>query len=645
MKRTSWIAILIAFLGMIGAFWIEDTIFERLPQLEDEIAYIYQAKIFAGGQAYIERQEPPHAYWQPFIIDCKGNYSKYEELDCADRRFGKYPPGWPLLLAPGYIFNLAWAINPLFFFLTIVLTYRLGREIYGEAAGVIAALLMASSPIALLQSGTLMAHTSTLFFVTLALYGLWRIEKGRRALFWGAIAGLGLGITVAIRPLTGVTLAMPLVAYSGLRVGVALIGELQLFWNIKRTPQWLRFLIFYIPLLMAVGVALWITWQIDYWPSWPVLLIGGILAVLITITVAFEVGAKNTPVNPPWPKRLIPMLIPLLAVAIFAAAFGALWPWFNYATTGDPQQNLYELVWDYDTLGFGEGHGRYKGEEASGFENGLGWGYHTEPGHNWKRAKNTLRKDLACYSRDLFGWVMQPDDSPETPTNRSGCMVPTEKRDGLTTVRGDTGLSWILLPIALIVGWRRRWTYLLFITTVVMIAVTMWYWIGAAVFSARYYYEVGSMLAILSAAGVVGIANWLRPLRLHAGLYLVVVILVGFSLMSYTPGRIEGLYRYGRLGQQQIDAVDQWRTDLDRPVLIIAIGSMSWRDVGALMALTSPYLDSEYVLVRDPNNENVDVLLAMFPDREVVYYIDGEYVPALVGWQPAPDESTVQATP
>ena len=129
MRRTTWIIILIAWLAWAGALRVSRTTFEQLPQLEDEFAYTYQAKIFAGGNIVIDTPQPRRAFWQPFLIDHDGN------------RFGKYPPGWPLWLAIGYLLGLPSIVNAWFAMLTIGVIYRLGREIYNEEVGLIAAII------------------------------------------------------------------------------------------------------------------------------------------------------------------------------------------------------------------------------------------------------------------------------------------------------------------------------------------------------------------------------------------------------------------------------------------------------------------------------------------------------------------------
>ena len=55
--------------------------FERLPHLEDEVAYLFQAKTMALGRLTVPSPSQPEAFWTPFVLDYQG------------QRFGKYPPG------------------------------------------------------------------------------------------------------------------------------------------------------------------------------------------------------------------------------------------------------------------------------------------------------------------------------------------------------------------------------------------------------------------------------------------------------------------------------------------------------------------------------------------------------------------------
>src|SRR5688572_33255737 len=108
------LAVALIFFAFFMSALVSRAVFERLPHLEDEIAYLFQAKVFAGGQLVIEQPQPRQAFWQPFVID-------HNE---SGNRFGKYTPGWSAVLALGVLMGQAWVINGFMAALTVVLVYR-----------------------------------------------------------------------------------------------------------------------------------------------------------------------------------------------------------------------------------------------------------------------------------------------------------------------------------------------------------------------------------------------------------------------------------------------------------------------------------------------------------------------------------------
>ncbi|MEQ9027176.1 MAG: hypothetical protein RLP44_00560, partial [Aggregatilineales bacterium] len=74
------IVLCLVFFSFFMSALVSRTVFDRLPHLEDEMAYVYQARVFARGDVVIDRPEPWNAYWQPFVIG-------YEETGTA---FSKY---------------------------------------------------------------------------------------------------------------------------------------------------------------------------------------------------------------------------------------------------------------------------------------------------------------------------------------------------------------------------------------------------------------------------------------------------------------------------------------------------------------------------------------------------------------------------
>jgi 4-amino-4-deoxy-L-arabinose transferase-like glycosyltransferase len=206
MRRTDWIALALSLVAVLAAFLIADRIFERLPHLEDEWAYIWQAQVAVKGQLSIPSPQHPKSILIPFVVDHNS------------QRFGKYPPVWPVVLAFGERLDARAWVNPLLAGLAIWLTYLLGRKVFSEWVGVLAAFLTLTSPFFLINSGTLLSHPltyvlSTIFALAWLDTFLPKSEEGTHppSPKWLTvpIAGLSLGLLTLARPLTGIGVALP----------------------------------------------------------------------------------------------------------------------------------------------------------------------------------------------------------------------------------------------------------------------------------------------------------------------------------------------------------------------------------------------------------------------------------------------------
>ena len=133
MKRLpGFLAALIALGACLAAAWASQSVFERIPHLEDEFANLWEAEVMARGE--ISQPSPPftRSFMVPFVVD-------YEGL-----RFGKYPPGWPAALSLGVRLGAPWLVNALLAGASAWLAYRLGSRFGGQGVGVLAALLTAT---------------------------------------------------------------------------------------------------------------------------------------------------------------------------------------------------------------------------------------------------------------------------------------------------------------------------------------------------------------------------------------------------------------------------------------------------------------------------------------------------------------------
>lgn len=219
MSRNEFIALLISLIAIIAAAIVANQVFENIPHLEDEIAYVWQAKVMARGFVTIPSPKHPQSFLVPFVVDYQG------------KRFGKYPLGWPALLAIAIRLGMRSWINPLLAGLSVWLTFRLGKRIGGETVGLLASILTVSSPFFLMNSGSLLSHPFGLVLSAAFALGwldIFNTEASllQKRLAW-LMAGVSLGTLSITRPFTALAIAMPF----------ALHGAILLFRGDKTTRR------------------------------------------------------------------------------------------------------------------------------------------------------------------------------------------------------------------------------------------------------------------------------------------------------------------------------------------------------------------------------------------------------------------------
>jgi len=211
------IAFFLSVFAVFAVYAVADGVYERMPHFEDEMAYVWQAQAATQGSLVLPTPPQPKSFMTPFIIDLNGS------------RFGKYPPGWPAMLALGIMTGMRDWVNPLLAGLGTWFFYLLARRI-APRASLLAALLMLTSPMFWLLSGSLLSHAWS-FVISLAFALAWldAFVEGkdgmtgsharRRIPFWLSTltAGLSLGVLVLTRPMTAVGVGLPFFLH-GLRL-------------------------------------------------------------------------------------------------------------------------------------------------------------------------------------------------------------------------------------------------------------------------------------------------------------------------------------------------------------------------------------------------------------------------------------------
>jgi hypothetical protein len=301
-------------------------------------------------------------------------------------------------------------------------------------------------------------------------------------------------------------------------------------------------------------------------------------------------------------------------------------------------------------VGYGEGYGRN--------------------GHTLEKGVRHMRFDLSLTASDLFGWQLQPltaeSVAPGTPLHAQltvesdywlqtgiswillpfGLIVAFGRKSILVALWLGLGLAWLLLPFLtgdinhirdpqiawiIVIGlmiWLlapllvlrdrvRTWTWLLVSVALALIIVQLTYWIGSQRYSTRYYFESLPALALISALPLAWLANR-RISAIRPVAYAIFAAVLVYSLFFYSLPRISVLRGFNMINRQIIEDVEQ-RREGDNPVLVIVTGdNVRWRSYGALMAVTSPYLDSPIVAARASNAIPREDIVARFPNRQII---------------------------
>jgi hypothetical protein len=194
------LAVVLALAGLLATAWIANDVLERIPHVQDSVAYLFQARTFALGRLAVPLPAVPEAFEHEFI------------LMRNEAWFSKYPPGHALLLTFGVLADAPWLVSPFAAGLTLVLLYGLGRTLYGGGTGLVAAALLLFSPFFLFMSGSMMAHATGLLLATLGMLLAARCVTSESS--WVAVmAGISLGWLTASRQLTGLAVTVPVVAW------------------------------------------------------------------------------------------------------------------------------------------------------------------------------------------------------------------------------------------------------------------------------------------------------------------------------------------------------------------------------------------------------------------------------------------------
>jgi hypothetical protein len=185
--RPAAVAVLLAVAAAALSAALAVRVFDATPHVADGVSYAFQGKIFAAGRLWLDPPPVPDAFGAQNVL-------------LNDTRWcGIYPPGFPLLLAAGFLLGIPFLVNPVLFGLAVFGVFRLGAELFDETTGLLGALLLAVSPWALLMGASFMSDVAGLCVLTWTLVFLARgvRDAGPRTLLAAGFLG---SVGAVVRP-------------------------------------------------------------------------------------------------------------------------------------------------------------------------------------------------------------------------------------------------------------------------------------------------------------------------------------------------------------------------------------------------------------------------------------------------------------
>src|SRR5262245_33401028 len=169
------------------------------PAFHDEYSYLFQAETFLAGRVSYPSHAAARLFDQMHVLN-EGRFAS------------RYFPGTGMWLAPFLAAGHPYAGHWLAGAICAVLMFLIGRELAGDAAGLLAGLLTALSPGMALFSNLLLSHQPTLVGLGLFLLGALHLLRSGSA-GWGIVSGAGLAFAMLCRPMTAAGVAFPFGVY------------------------------------------------------------------------------------------------------------------------------------------------------------------------------------------------------------------------------------------------------------------------------------------------------------------------------------------------------------------------------------------------------------------------------------------------
>ena len=170
-----------------------------LPRVEDDLAYLFQARLFSHGMKSLSMDR--------FDSIRRSLFWWWTTGDANLHSF--QIPGHSLLLSLGALLGHFSVISVCEAALTCLATYKAAALLYGKRVAALAGLLFVTSPFAI---GTFSSYCASCSVALAVSVTLWAWAKFRRdpGIRWAIALGGGLGLTVWMRPSSSLFVGLPI---------------------------------------------------------------------------------------------------------------------------------------------------------------------------------------------------------------------------------------------------------------------------------------------------------------------------------------------------------------------------------------------------------------------------------------------------
>ncbi|NQV18753.1 MAG: hypothetical protein HQ534_09450 [Armatimonadetes bacterium] len=229
------ITTILSFIIFVECILICILVFKTRAHIWDEANYLFQAKLFAAGKLWVNPPVVSGDFFNLRLI-----------VLTSEKWFGSFFPGHSLILTPGVLLGISYAINPILTAILLIVTVWAGSRLFSKSVGLISGAFMILSPFVLFQGASYFSHILTAIFFTIAVVWILNCNLSDR---WKPLGiGLCCGMVLLCRPFSALILVIFTCFY----------------WILRAKHNHLKIKIYSFLSLVVIGILPFITLFLGY---------------------------------------------------------------------------------------------------------------------------------------------------------------------------------------------------------------------------------------------------------------------------------------------------------------------------------------------------------------------------------------------